>query len=142
MKEQAVELTRAAASSEARAAKHGAIADAFMAQQAGESTEPAAAEAEQRLQLSVDLANAREGEAVAVLERNNALAALDEANAKVTGMEGGLTGYWGRLLEEGADLEQISEELRLQQESVDEYEELLGEARLRAARLPCYCHMP
>ena len=39
---------------------------------------------------------------------------------------------------EGADLEQISEELRLQQESVDEHEELLGEARVRAARLPCY----
>ena len=35
--------------------------------------------------------------------------------------------YWQTLLDEGADLNQITEELQLQHESVEEYEILLGE---------------
>lgn len=76
---------------------------------------------------AMQLAASREQTRLAEDERKKAEAMHDDVQYRYDTLQGGLTGYWQTLLEEGADLNQITEELQLQNEAVEEYEMLLGE---------------
>jgi len=86
-------------------------------------------EAQQAQQVSrTQVANLREEVALSDMQSRKATEALEDANDKMTQIQGELTQYWASLMEEGADLAQVNETQRQQQETIEDYEVLLNES--------------
>ena len=67
--------------------------------------------------------------------RAQATCAMDASNKRLAEVEGKLSEYWQELVDEGADLDQIQEEHRMQDEKIAEYEFLLQQTSTEVEEL-------